>query len=257
MLDMNRTSQCRTASVQNGEQSAGAPSKRGQVSLTKRELVSLALVFNGSALLEPLLLLFQVQPLLVELVFHLAMTGKQLLFTLLELALLLGNLLLENHLHLILHLLELLLVQSALLLLLHGRVDLDEDGGILCDTHLGELLGTVVLVQSVVGVFLELFHVCADQHLSQLDKVAVLFVVDFDDTPWVATTADLAAIRTDDLGVGTNNGEGDLRDDLLVFCDRLLIVELVTGSLENLDAMVLDVSKNLDKLAKGISRKWH
>jgi hypothetical protein len=32
-------------------------------------------------------------------------------------------------------------------------------------------------------VFLELLHVGTDQHLAQLDKVAVLLVVDLDDTP--------------------------------------------------------------------------
>ena len=85
-------------------------------------------------------------------------------------------------------------MQSALLFLLDGRVDLLEHAWVLSNTHLGELVGAVVLVQEVVGVLLELFHVCADQHLAQLDKVAVLLVVDLDDTPWVATATDLAAI---------------------------------------------------------------
>ena len=94
------------------------------------------------------------------------MTGVQLLFALSKLALLLRHLLLEHHLHLHLHLLELGLVQRALLLLLDSRVDLLEHAGVLLDAHLCKFLGTVVLVQSIVGVLLELFHVRADEHLS-------------------------------------------------------------------------------------------
>jgi hypothetical protein len=174
----------------------------------------------------------------------------EFVFALFELAFLLGNLLLEDHLHLGLHLGELLLVESALLLLLDGRVDLLEHAGVLGNTHLGELVRAVVLVEEVVGVLLELLHVGADQHLAQLDEVAVLLVVDLDDTPGVATTTDTAAVGGGDLGVGTNDGEGNLGHDLLVLGNSLLIVKLVAGTLEDLDGVVLNIGKDLDSGVK-------
>ena len=199
------------------------------------------------------LFLLEFCSLALELVLHLTMTGVELLFALLELALLFVHLLLEDHLHFGLHLGQLLLVQSALLFLLHGRVDLLEHAGVLRHTHLNELVGTVVLVQEVVGVLLELFHVGADQHLSQLDKVAVLLIVDLDDTPGVATATNFATVSSGHLVVGTDNSEGNLGHDLLVLGDGLLIVELVAGTLEDLDGVVLDVGKDLVTISTDIS----
>lgn len=216
--------------------------------LTQRELVSLSLLFQRAAALDPGFLLLELHALAFELLLHLAMTGIQLLFTLLQLALLLRNLLLEDHLHLSLHLRELLLVQAALLLLLDGWVDLLEHTWILSNTHSGELLGTIVLVECVVGVLLELLHVSADKHLAELDEVAVLLIVNLDNTPWVTTTADLAAIGAGDFGSGTNNSERNFGQDLVVLGNRLIIIELVTWSLEDLDVVELDVRKNLIKM---------
>jgi hypothetical protein len=76
----------------------------------------------------------------------------------------------------------------------------------------------------------------------------VLLVVDLDDTPGVATATDLAAIGSGDLGVGTDNSEGNLGHDLLVLGNGLLIVELVAGTLEDLDGVVLDIGKDLKKV---------
>ena len=73
----------------------------------------------------------------------------------------------------------------------------------------------------------------------------MLLVVDLDDTPWVATATDLATFRSLDLGVGTNDGEGHLGHDLVVLGDRLLIVELVAGALEDVDVVVVDVGEDL------------
>jgi hypothetical protein len=94
-------------------------------------------------------------------------------------------------------------------------------------------------------MLLELFHVCADKHLAQLDEVAVFLVVDFDDTPWVATAADLATIRGSNFSVRANYGEGDLGHDFLVLRNSLLVVKFIAGPLENLDGVVLDIGKNL------------
>jgi hypothetical protein len=92
----------------------------------------------------------------------------------------------------------------------------------------------------------------ADQHLAQLDKVAVLLVVDLDDTPGVATATNTAAIGCGDLRVGTDNGEGNLGHDLLVLGNSLLIVKLVAGTLEDLDGVVLDIGKDLELGVKSI-----
>lgn len=203
------------------------------------------LLFDGSPALDALLLLLELLSLSVELLLHLAVTGVQLLFALLEFVLLFLNLLLEYHLHFEFHLRELLLVQRALLLLLDSWVDLFEHARILSDTHRGELVGTVVLVQVIVGMLLEVFHVGADEHLSQLDKVAVLLVVDFDDTPWVSAAANLAAFGCRYFGVGTDDCERYLGHDLVILGNGLLVVELVAWALENIDVVVVDISKDL------------
>jgi hypothetical protein len=84
--------------------------------------------------------------------------------------------------------------------------------------------------------------------LSKLDEVAVLLVVNLDDTPGVSTAANLATIGAGDLIVGTDNSEGNLGHDLVVLRDCLLVIELVSGALEDLDAMVLDIGENLNVL---------
>lgn len=213
--------------------------------LTQRELVSLSLLFQRAPALDSRLLLLELHALAFELLLHFAMTGVQLLFTLLQLALLFGNLLLEDHLHLSLHLGKFLLVQAALLLLLDSRVDLLKHTWILSNTHTGELLGTVVLVESIVGVLLKLLHVGADKHLAKLDEVAVLLVVNLNDTPWVTTSANLAAIGAGNLGSGTDNSERNLGQDLVVLSNGLVIIELVAWALEDLDVVELDVRKDL------------
>lgn len=136
-------------------------------------------------------------------------------------------------------------MEGTLLLLLDSRVDLLENTGVLRHAHGEQLVGTVVLVELIVGVLLELLHVCSDEHLSKLDKIAVLLVIDLDDAPRVGTTANLATIGACDLVVGTNNSEGNLGHNLVVLSDRLLIIKLVSGPLEDLDAMVLDIGENL------------
>lgn len=224
--------------------------------LTQRELVTLSLLFQRTSALDPRLLLLKLHALALKLLLHLAMAGVQLLFTLLQLALLLSNLLLEDHLHLSLHLGKLLFVQAALLLLFDSWVDLLEHTWILSDTHSGELLGTVILVESVVGVLFELLHVCADKHLAKLDEVAVLLVVNLDDTPRVTTSADLAAIGAGDLGSCTDNGEWNLGQDLVVLSDGFVIIKLVTWTLEDLDVVELDIGKDLANMLAQVSRMW-
>jgi len=84
-----------------------------------------------------------------------------------------------------------------------------------------------------------------DEHLSELDKVAVLLVVDLDHTPWVAATAHLAAFWRLYLGVGANDSERHLGHDLGVLRNGLFVIQLVAGTVEDLDVVVMDVSEDL------------
>lgn len=213
--------------------------------LSERESLPLAFFLDWSSAFDSGLLLLQFEPLALQLFLHLSVSCVKLFLTLLQFRLLFCHLLLEDHLHFGLHLGKLLLVERTLFLLLHCRVDLLEDAGVLGDTHLNELVCSVVLVEVVVGVLLELFHVCANEHLSEFHEVAVLLVVDLDDTPRVLTTAHLTAIGVCDLIVRTNNGERDLGHYLLVLGDGLFVIKLVARTLENLDIVVLDVCQNL------------
>src|SRR3569833_1645393 len=106
--------------------------------LSKREALPLARasVYRPAAL-DPRLLLLELHALALELLLHLAVASVELFLALLELGLLLRHLLLEHHLHLGLHLVELLLVERSLLLLLLVVFDLLEHSRILRDTHLG------------------------------------------------------------------------------------------------------------------------
>ena len=90
---------------------------------------------------------------------------------------------------------------------------------------------------------------CADEHLAELDKVAVLLVVNLNDTPWVATSADLAAIGTGDLGGSSDNCERNLGQDLVVLGNRLVVIKLVARTLEDLDVVVLNIGKDLRRIS--------
>jgi hypothetical protein len=83
--------------------------------------------------------------------------------------------------------------------------------------------------------------VSSDQHLAQLDEVTVLLLVDLDDTPRIFTSADLAAIGSGNLVSSTNDCERNLGHDVVVLGDGLLVIKLVPGALEDLDAVVLNV----------------
>lgn len=58
-------------------------------------------------------------------------------------------------------------------------------------------------------MFPQLLHVCANEHLAKLDKIAMCFVVDLDDTPWIRATAHLAAIWTAYERIGPDDSERD------------------------------------------------
>lgn len=100
-------------------------------------------------------------------------------------------------------------------------------------------------------MLLELFHVGSDKHLSELDEVTVLLVIDLNDAPWVATATNLASFGGLDLGVGTNDSKWNLGHDLVVLGDGLLVIELVAWALEDVDVVVVDVCEDLRCIRSG------
>jgi hypothetical protein len=84
-----------------------------------------------------------------------------------------------------------------------------------------------------------------DEHLAQLDEVAVFLIVDLNHTPGVSAATDLAAIGSSDLGIGTDNSERYLGHDFRVLGDGFLVIKLVAGAFEDLDPVVGNVGKDL------------
>jgi len=84
-------------------------------------LSALALRCQWPPTLQALLLVLQIGVLMLEHLLHFPVAHVEFLLGLLELGLLLGNLLLEHHLHLCLHLCELGLMQRALFCQLRRR----------------------------------------------------------------------------------------------------------------------------------------
>jgi hypothetical protein len=144
-----------------------------------------------------------------------------------------------------------------------GRVSLlglPKDTLVLNDTHRPELFRTVVFVQDIIGVFPQFLHVGPDEHLAELDKVAVFLVVHFNHTPGVLSSSDLTTIGRSDHRVGSDHSEWDLAlmvseisrarrgtdDDLLVLLDSLFVLVLVRWGLEDSDPVVVDIGEDLD-----------
>ena len=106
------------------------------------------------------------------------------------------------------------------------------------------LLGAVRFVVGFFGGVDQVEHVCADEDRSQLFEVAVVFVLDFCDTPAVLATLDDAAVGRLDVLLGTNHGErhgshegaGMLGSGLVIFLNRWCV---------DLDALGLDNCANL------------
>lgn len=73
----------------------------------------------------------------------------------------------------------------------------------------------------------------------------MIFVVNFNDTPWIRTAADLASVRCRHLLIGTDDCEGDLASYLLSFRDGFVILILVDGRLEDVDVVISNVGEDL------------
>lgn len=162
---------------------------------------------------------------------------------------------LEDHLHFCLHLGKLGLVHDPFFVVSDSRIDLLEDGGVLDNAHAQELLRSPILVEDVISILPKLLHVGANEHLAELDEVAVVLVVDLNNTPGIGTTTDFTTVRGCDNLVRTNNGKRNLAGDLLGLSQRLLILVLVSGGLEDVNLVAGDISKNLAKKSSVRGRK--
>ena len=139
------------------------------------------------------------------------------------------------------------LAESLFLLLELGVVQLPGAG--LAKLPCLHLLCAVCLVVVLLGGVDEVKHVSSDQDSTELLEVTVLLVVHLNHTPRVATTADLAAFGSLNLGVGADDGKGNLGHDLVVLRDRLFVVQFIAGALEDVNVVVVNVGENLVKLA--------
>jgi hypothetical protein len=71
-----------------------------------------------------------------------------------------------------------------------------------------QLLGTEGLVVDLAGGLNQVLQVGAGQEVAQVDKLAVVLVLNVDDTPAVLATANLLAVDNNGL-LAADNGEGD------------------------------------------------
>lgn len=71
-----------------------------------------------------------------------------------------------------------------------------------------KLLGTEGLVVDLAGGLNQVLQVGAGQEVAQVDELAVVLVLDVDDTPAVLAAANLLAVDNDGL-LTADNGEGD------------------------------------------------
>lgn len=71
---------------------------------------------------------------------------------------------------------------------------------------LAEFLGTVVLVQEVMGNLLQIGQMAVEESAANGEEIRVALVLDFYDTPWVLSSSHLAATDLEHV-LGADNGE--------------------------------------------------
>jgi hypothetical protein len=113
------------------------------------------------------------------------------------------------------------------------------------NSHAQELLCPPVLVENIIGIFAQFLHVGSNEHLTELDKVTVVLVINLDYTPRVNTTADNAAIGSLDRLIRTNYSKRNLACYFFGLGDSFLVLVLICGRLEYLDVVVSNVRENL------------
>lgn len=58
-----------------------------------------------------------------------------------------------------------------------------------------EVLCSPILMENVISILSELFHICSKKHLGKLDKVAVVLIIDnLNNTPWISATTNLLTV---------------------------------------------------------------
>jgi len=75
----------------------------------------------------------------------------------------------------------------------------------------------------------------------------MFFVVNFDNTPRVSTSADLATVGSVHNLIRTDNSKGNLARNLLGFGDSFFVFVLVCRRLENVNVVVLNIRENLQQ----------
>jgi hypothetical protein len=102
-------------------------------------------------------------------------------------------------------------------------LDFFEDSLVLFNTHTHQFIAAVILIKDVTSLLFQFFHMGSttlahssdagggipNEHLSQFDKVAMFFIVYFDDTPWIFSCADDPAVFGFDGSVTSDDGEWD------------------------------------------------
>lgn len=106
---------------------------------------------------------------------------------------------------------------------------------------LRQLLGTVILVQEVMGDLLQVGQMTVEQGGANGQEVRVARVVDLDNSPRVLASANLATANLDSL-LRTYNSEWHQTPKLGVLFHSILVVLLnIIREVVNGDAVVLDV----------------
>lgn len=107
--------------------------------------------------------------------------------------------------------------------------------------RLAELLGTVILVEEVVGDFLQVGQMAVKKGGSDGQEIRVAGVVNLDDAPGILAGSDTAAVNLDDF-FGADDSEGHETSELGILLDGVLIILLdVVGKVVDGDPVVLNV----------------
>ncbi len=124
-------------------------------------------------------------------------------------------------------------------------LDFFENALILHDSQTDKLLCSPVLIKDIVRVLAKLFHVCSYKHLTELDEITVIFVVNLYNTPWICPSTDFTTIGSLNGLIGTYYSEGNLAGNFFCLCKSFLVLVFVGGRLEDMDIMICNISKNL------------
>lgn len=87
-----------------------------------------------------------------------------------------------------------------------------------------QLFGSECLVVDLAGGFDEILQVCSGEEIPEIDKFAVILILDIDDAPLVLATTNLLAINNDSLLASHHCKRDDVLDSAV--CSPLLIIQL-------------------------------